>query len=56
MATYEDENLDRIISPLLLSEIVSITQDELLFYVKNSAVKAWSLEDESQLCQKSQGL
>ncbi|CAG8741395.1 9333_t:CDS:2 [Cetraspora pellucida] len=30
--------------------------DELLFYAKDGAVKAWSSEDESQLRQKSQGL
>ncbi|CAG8798766.1 9870_t:CDS:2, partial [Cetraspora pellucida] len=46
--TYEGENLDQIIPSLLLSEIVPITQDELLFYTKN--------KDESQLRQKLQDL
>ncbi|CAG8682496.1 14975_t:CDS:2 [Gigaspora margarita] len=43
MATYEGENLDQIIPPLLLPEI-------------DGVVKAWGPEDESQLRSKSQGL
>ncbi|CAG8712722.1 5679_t:CDS:2 [Cetraspora pellucida] len=51
MTTYEGENLDQIIPSLLLPEIVSITQDESLFYAKDEKKCAMNdlLPDNEQL-------
>ncbi len=50
MATYEGENLDEVILPVLpygVSEIVPIIHDESIFYVNDDIIKAWGLADKS---------
>jgi len=50
MATYEGENLDEVILPVLphgVSEIIPITHDESIFYVNDDIIKAWGLADKS---------
>jgi len=59
MATYEGENLDQVILPVLphgVPEIVPVTHDESIFYANDDVVKAWGPADESRLRRKSQGL
>jgi len=59
MATYEGENLNQIILPILphgVPEIVPVTHDESVFYANDDVVKAWGPADESRLRRKSQGL
>jgi len=59
IATYEGENLDEVILPVLpydVPEIVPITYDESIFYANDNIVKAWGLVNESRFHHKSQGL
>jgi len=59
MATYEGEDLEQIISPILppdVPEIVPVTHDESIFYANDDVVKAWGPAEENQLRRKSQGL
>ena len=54
MATYEGENLEQVILPVLphgVSEIILITHDESIFYANDDVIKAWGLADESQIRQ-----
>lgn len=59
MATYEGENLDQIILPVLphgVLEIIPITHDESIFYANDDVTKAWGPADENRIRRKSQGL
>ena len=59
MITYEGENLDQKILPVLsldVPNIVLITHDKSVFYVNNGIVKAWGPANKSRLHRKSQGL
>jgi hypothetical protein len=59
MAIYEGDNMNQVIQPTLLSnvlEIVPITHDESVFYANDGVTKTWGPTGESQLRRKSQGL
>jgi hypothetical protein len=59
IALYEGEDMNQVISPILLSnvlELVSVTHDESVFYANDGVVTTWGPVDENEIRRKSQGL